>query len=338
MEASGRAAAALRWLARRQDIKRALLASPELSAVLKAAAARYVAGSSRAEALDRAARLARAGHRVTIDFMGEDTSGVSEARRATAEFLALVADLGPADSTPEGPLVAASISLDLSHIGLAVPGLGERLAREHLNEVAERARAVGREVMISMEGSERTEAILRTHAVVSDRYENVGVTVQAALRRTPSDFPELLARPGRLRLVKGAYADSPRVAHPRGEALDEAYLSLARQLVDAAARHGRRCSIATHDAALVDRITNLIDEVADLDGATNAIEFEMLQGVTPDRLDSLLGRGYVTRVYLVYGSEVYLYLCHRLAEHPPAILDVLADATEGWRELEGDPG
>lgn len=326
--ARARASAALRWLARRPELKAALLASPTLSAVLKAGAARYVAGSSRAEALDRAATFARAGHRVTIDFMGEDTSGAAEARRATDEFLALVADLAPVDG--------ASVSLDLSHIGLAVPGSGERLAREHLSEIAEQARAAGREVMISMEGSERTDAILRAHAAVGERHGNVGVTVQAALRRTPSDLPGLHARPGRVRLVKGAYAESPRVAHRRGEALDRAYLSLARTLVDAAARGGRPCSIATHDAALIGRITSLVDEATGL-RSTDAIQFEMLHGVTPDRLDALRHRGYVTRVYLVYGSEVYLYLCHRLAEHPPAVLDVLADATDGWKELSADP-
>jgi proline dehydrogenase len=229
------------------------------------------------------------------------------------------------------------VSLDLSHVGLAVPGSGERLAREHLTEIAEQARAAGREVMISMEDSERTDAILRAHGAVGERHGNVGVTVQAALRRTPSDLPGLHARPGRVRLVKGAYAESPRVAYRRGEALDRAYLSLARTLVDAAARRGRPCSIATHDAALIGRITQLVDEATDLRRSTDAIQFEMLQGVTPDRLDALRDRGYVTRVYLVYGSEVYLYLCHRLAEHPPAVLDVLADATDGWKELSGDP-
>ena len=36
--------------------------------------------------------------------------------------------------------------------------------------------------------------------------------------------------------------------------------------------------------------------------------------------------GYRTRTYLPYGREWYLYLCHRLAEHPPDLYCALADA------------
>src|SRR5919202_88047 len=90
-----RAAAALRRLARREDVKAAVLGSKALYPVLRRAAARYVAGESRAEALATARALAAAGHRVTIDFMGEDTREVDAARAATDEFLALIDALGP---------------------------------------------------------------------------------------------------------------------------------------------------------------------------------------------------------------------------------------------------
>jgi proline dehydrogenase len=58
------------------------------------------------------------------------------------------------------------------------------------------------------------------------------------------------------------------------------------------------------------------------------IEFEMLDGVTPERLQLMRDRGYRTGVYLPYGQEWYLYLCHRLAEYPPNVYQAIIDAVE----------
>lgn len=340
-----RVAAALRTLARREDLKAFVLTTPALEAVLRRAASRYVAGRTRDEALATARALATPrtglhdGHRVTIDFMGEDTREAVAAREATDEFLALVDALGPATASP-GRLRDASVSLDLSHIGLAVPGNGERLAREHLAEIAAAAGAAGREVIISMEDSARTDAILGIHAAVAATQPHVGITLQATLHRTPDDLARVLERPGRVRLVKGAYLEPADRAHPRGTALDAAYHALARTLVEAAVTRGRPCSIATHDASLH---ALLREDVRALTGGRGpaeatragdvvmsgpALQFEMLHGVTPERLDAFAADGFATRVYLVYGMEWWLYLCHRLAEHPPSLFDALADAVE----------
>ena len=46
------------------------------------------------------------------------------------------------------------------------------------------------------------------------------------------------------------------------------------------------------------------------------IEFEMLHGVNEEKLIELIGKGFHTRTYLIYGKEWYLYYCHRLSENP----------------------
>lgn len=58
------------------------------------------------------------------------------------------------------------------------------------------------------------------------------------------------------------------------------------------------------------------------------LEIEMRHGVRPDRLTAVAARGVPTRVYLGYGREWWLYLCHRLAENPPGLLAALAGAVE----------
>lgn len=319
-----RAAAALRSLARREDLKAVVLGSPAAYAALRRAAARYVAGETREEALATAGDLAAGGHRATVDHMGEDTRDAGAARAAAEEFLALVAALGP--DADDGPLAGASVSLDLSHIGLAVPGDGPALATRHLTGIAAAAGAAGRDVMISMEGSERTQAILDTHATVSADHPNVGITLQAARHRSDADLDAVLARPGRVRLVKGAYAEPGAVAHPRGDGLDAAYARLAARLV-AAAAEGHPVSVATHDPVLLSSVVRDV-EARGGPAAVPGLEVEMLHGVRPDRLAAVAARGVPTRVYLVYGREWWLYLCHRLAENPPGLLAALADAVE----------
>lgn len=324
-EAATRAAAALRRLARREDLKDAVLRSPHLYPVLRQAAARYVAGETLDEALATAQSTARLGHLVTIDHMGEDTRDEQAARVATEEFLALVQALGPASGAD-----AHSVSLDLSHIGLAVTDAGTRLATDNLQTIAAAADALGREVIISMEGSERTQAILDIHATVAKRYPRVGVTLQAGMLRTHRDLDALLKRPGRIRLVKGAYAEGASIAHGRGAQLDASYAQLATRLIDAGAA-GRTCSIATHDAFLLSHVDATVRERGGR--AAEAVQIEMLHGIQGARLQAMHARGFTTRVYLVYGREWWLYLCHRLAEHPASVLDALCAAVEAMADV-----
>ncbi|WP_235439608.1 hypothetical protein [Paenibacillus sp. DMB20] len=38
--------------------------------------------------------------------------------------------------------------------------------------------------------------------------------------------------------------------------------------------------------------------------------------------------GYPVRIYLTYGREWYLYLCHRIAEYPPNLFQAILDITD----------
>jgi len=261
------------------------------------------------QCLEVAADLNRKGFSVTIDYMGESTRDASAAEQATAEFLKIAQELKTRG-------LNASISLDLSHIGLAVD---EKLALENASRVAEAAAVAGTEMMISMEGSERTSAVLDMHAQLSERFDNVGITLQAYLYRTEKDLAELLERPGKIRLVKGAFEEPPNLARTRGEKLDTLYSEVMQTLLAS----GHPCSIATHGAAMLNYAHEFVQQ-HDLD--PKLFEFEMLHGATPERLQQMHEQGYRVRDYLPYGKEWYLYLCHRLAEYPPNIYPALANA------------
>jgi proline dehydrogenase len=291
-----------------------------LSRLLERISRRYVAGRSDGAALERIAAILARGHAASAEYLGESCRDEHKANAAADVFLALIAAL-------DARRLPCSISLDLSHIGSSVdPALGLHNAAR----IARAAAASGRELMISMEGSDRTDDILETYARLHERGDaaggNVGITIQSRLHRTEHDLPRLLALPGRIRLVKGAYLESIDVAYPRDSAeLRSAYLRHAALLVES--RH--RCSIATHDASIHAELTPL---VVRQDGHRSFCEFESLIGLGTAQLDALRRHGLATREYAVYGQESFLYVLNRISEDPARLFQALVDATARGEE------
>jgi proline dehydrogenase len=172
-----------------------------------------------------------------------------------------------------------------------------------------------------MEESDKLPAIFEVYQQVAELYPHVGITLQAHLYRTQRDFDALVHLPGKIRLVKGAYQESDERAMKRSQALDERFLSFIQVAVSA--RHA--LSIATHDQQLLQEV----ERRGFL--AVPHVEVEMLYGIRPDLLRQMKHAGYQTRLYLTYGTEWYLYLCHRLAEYPPNIYQALADCVQPSR-------
>lgn len=298
------AAAVLRALALNETAKALVLGEPALYEPLYRAALRYIGGESLDDCLAVARTIQAAGHAVTLDYMGESTRERAHAVAAAAEFVRIAGLLS-------GDGLQASISLDLSHVGLVVDAT---LCREHAAAIATAAADAGTEVMISAEGIERTDAVLDVHGRLCETHDNVGITVQAYLHRTSRDLDALLDRPGKIRIVKGAFAVPAGDALPRGAALNAVYLECVARVVGA----GRACSVASHDPEVIEAVRERVDP--------DLLEFEMLHGIAGDRLDALRAAGERTRIYLPYGREWFLYLCNRIAEFPPSLFSAIVAA------------
>jgi proline dehydrogenase len=192
--------------------------------------------------------------------------------------------------------------------------LGYRDARE----IAEASAPLGTAMMISAEGSDRTDLVLDLYEALAAEYPHVGITLQARLHRTPEDLERVLALPGTVRLVKGSFLETDLVAWRRGSPeLTGAYLALAGRLVAA----GHPVMFATHDEALADALIAAHGDALREPGA----EFEMLMGLGTDLLDRLHGEGYRTREYVIFGGGWWLYVLNRIAEQPERVLTALAD-------------
>jgi proline dehydrogenase len=298
---------ALKHIARKQELKQYILHHEEMNGALLKGARRFIAGTNLQECVEIAKEFNKDGIATTIDYMGEDTADKKEAVQAFKRFRKVISAINESG-------LQSSVSLDLSHIGLS---LNKNLTIEHLEQLADDAERNNIEIMISMEGSEKTDSILSIYEEINNNYSNVGITIQAYLNRTPEDLNRLFKLDGKIRLVKGAFEEPAEIIQERGPKLNERYLKLLEQIL----LSHNTCSIATHDQILIKEAEKLIAKY-EVEPST---EFEMLLGVSNQTLAELRKKDYKTRVYLPYGNEWYLYFCHRLAENPSNIYQAIVD-------------
>jgi proline dehydrogenase len=258
---------------------------------------RFVAGESRAHALDAVRRLADQGISATVDYLGESVHDAAQAEAYAAEYLALAERV-------------ENVSLKLTALGLDVdPDRCRRL----LERIADHAGFV----RIDMESSGYTERTLALHREV-DR-PNVGVVLQAYLYRTSRDVEEMIQRGVRVRLCKGAYDEPPSVAYPDKADVDRNYLALAERLLEA----GTYPAFATHDEAILRHLSHV--------GRPKTFELQMLYGIRRDLQRRLVKGGFDVRVYVPYGTHWYPYLMRRLAERPANLRFFLRALSGGSR-------
>lgn len=302
-------AEALRKAALNEDAKAFILNNEALYKLMKKAADRYIGGENLTETLKKVQASNDSGFKCSIEYMGESTRTIQEAEKATAEFL------GICDAIQQHNL-NSTISLDLSHIGLEI---SESICYENLSNICESAK--GKEVIISAEGTERTDRILKLYQKGAKEFSNLSITLQAYLHRTTDDFDAMCKERGRIRMVKGAFETAKGLSLPRGQELNERYLYYVEQLLS----KGHLCSIATHHHEIQQGVRKLIDR---LQPAKGCYEFESLYGIQTEQLAQLRDEGYPTKLYFVYGQEWYLYLCNRLAEYPLNLFRALQDIVE----------
>ncbi|MGW8390999.1 proline dehydrogenase family protein [Pseudoduganella sp. HUAS MS19] len=307
-----RAASALRELAVNEAAKARFLEDPMLRPYMERVSKRYVAGSTVADVVVRAAMINQNGHRASAEYMGESVRDEAFANAETGVFLQLVQAIGE-------QRLDCSISFDLSHVGSLVdPELGYRNARR----IARAAQEIEQEVMISMEASDRTSGIYETYSRLHDQdgLTNVGITVPAKLHRTANDLPALLRHPGRIRLVKGAMFEPVDIAYARNSPeLASAYRRYAALLL----RSGHKCSIATHDRAIQDELVAMVRAEGI---ASGPYEFESLIGLGEQNIADLRDAGFATREYAVFGMDYFLYVLNRISEEPVRVYQAVVDA------------
>jgi proline dehydrogenase len=281
--------------------------------LVRALASPYIAGPSLEDAVAVVRRLNAEGKLATVDVLGEEVTHAEEARELARAYHRVLARI-------EGERLDANVSVKLTGLGLA---LDYELCRENLEAVVEDARVRGNFVRIDMEDSTTTDDTLRLYRELRDGGRpNVGVVLQARLRRTLSDAIGL----DNVRLCKGIYVEPLAIAYQDADAIRASFRATLRALLDA----GTYVGIATHDEEL---IADAVEQVRSRRLGREEYEFQMLLGVRPERGDALVRDGHRLRVYVPFGTHWYEYSIRRLQENPKIAGYVAADTVKRLTRL-----
>jgi proline dehydrogenase len=264
---------------------------------------RYIAGDRLQDAIDTAARLERQEKAwSTIDVLGEFVQDRAVALKGKAESLQVLDAI-----KAHGQQGAVGLSLKPTSLGL---GIDEAFGTENIREVVARGRELGVFVNIDMENSPHTDATLRVFRRLREEgYENVGVVIQAMLRRSEQDVRSLVEYQPVVRLCKGIYKEARTIAFTDREEVRDNYRKLLRLMVD----KNFHPAIATHDDPLLDDARALIRERG---LKPDRYEFQMLLGVRENVRRRILAEGHHLRVYVPFGEDWYGYSTRRLKENP----------------------
>jgi proline dehydrogenase len=277
--------------------------------VVRRISSRYIAGDELADAVEVVRGLNAQAKMATIDVLGEEIGNPDEARAIAAAYR-------EAFEAIERERLDSNVSVKLTGLGLK---LGYELCRENLFAVVEDAAGRGNFVRIDMEDSSTTDDTFRLYRELREAgHDNVGVVLQARLKRTVEDVHALAELRPNVRLCKGIYLEPPEIAFRDYESVRANFLQALEELWDA----GCYVGVATHDELLIEHAAR---GVARRGLRREQYEFQMLLGVRPGLGDELVAQGHRLRIYTPFGRHWYAYSLRRLQENPRIAGYIAAD-------------
>jgi proline dehydrogenase len=280
--------------------------------VVQLFSSRYIAGATLADAVECVRELNGGGKMATVDVLGEEITREEETREIAQAYRDVFAAIDEA-------ALDSNVSVKLTALGLE---LSYELCRENLLDVVRTAAGYGNFVRIDMEDSSTTDDTLRLYRELrEDGHGNVGVVLQARLRRTLDDVEALADLRPSVRLCKGIYLEPGKIAFTDFEAVRANFVRSLEALLDA----GCYVGVATHDEWL---IRESLARISRRGLEPLEYELQMLLGVREERRDELVAEGHRLRVYVPFGEHWYGYSLRRLQENP-AMAGTIAKATAG---------
>jgi proline dehydrogenase len=278
----------------------------------------FMPGEKIEDALQAAAALKPQRINTILTRLGEGVTKLDEAERVTQHYLDVL-------DTVKATGVDAQISVKPTQLGL---DLDAGQCQKNLDRICEKAERMGNvPVWIDMENSPYVDPTLKLFRKSKERYQGVGIAIQAYLYRTSKDIEDLIPLGPAVRIVKGAYLEPAEVAYPRKSDVDESFYTLCCRLMAAdAQKSGTLLHIATHDTSLIDRLSVFIDANK---VPASAYEFAMLYGIQRNQQLRLAKEGRRIRVLISYGEYWFPWYMRRLAERPANVTFVLKNLVGG---------
>jgi len=265
----------------------------------------YISGETIEDAMRVSKDLNSKNIKVTLDVLGEFIKTLDEAELNKKEYLNLI-DI----SYKNG--IDGNFSLKPTSFGLLID---KNICFNHIREIVAKAASYNGFIRIDMEDSPCTDNEIELFRKLKAEFSgNVGLVVQAYLRRTLKDIEEMMDLnssniPLSYRLCKGIYIEPEAIAYIKYEEINQHYLEDLEFMF----RNKIHAGIATHDKPLIDGAYKIIEKYK---VPANMYEFQMLYGVTPRLRETIVKDGHTMRVYVPFGKQWFGYSTRRLKENP----------------------
>jgi len=265
----------------------------------------YISGESIDDAMRVSKELNSKNIKVTLDVLGEFIKNLDEAEANKKEYLHLI-DVACKN------VINGNFSVKPTSFGLLID---KNVCYTHIREIVAKAASCNNFIRIDMEDSPCTDLEIDLFRKLKTEFPgNVGLVLQAYLKRTYSDIENMLALntpEGSLsyRLCKGIYIEPEAIAYKKYEEINIHFLEDLELML----RNKVFVGIATHDKPLVEGAYRLLEKY---NVPKNMYEFQMLYGVTPGLRESIVNAGHNMRVYVPFGRQWFGYSTRRLKENP----------------------
>ncbi len=267
--------------------------------IVRLVAKRYVAGSELQQAVATVKSLNAQKMVATLDVLGESTSQKAEAEAAVEEYFKVL-------ETIEREKLDCNISVKSTQLGLLID---KEFCYQNIRRIVEKAASYGNFVRIDMEDSSCTTDTIDLFRRLRKEFQNVGIVIQAYLRRSLEDVKRLAQSGTNFRFCKGIYVEPRKIAYKDPQTINDNFALL----MEVALRAHSYVGIATHDEKVVWHGLRLIET---LGLQPDQYEFQMLLGVDEELRQIIVNAGHKLRVYVPFGRRWYPYCMRRLKENP----------------------
>lgn len=267
---------------------------------------RYIAGDRLSEGIEKVISLNTKNIIATMDVLGESIKDKNEAIKSKDESIEVLNEINKTG-------VNSNLSIKLTMLGL---NIDFNLCLSLVTEILECAKSYNNFVRIDMEDSSVTEATIKIFEEVRKKFDNVGLVLQAYMRRSEKDIIRLTEEKANFRLCKGIYIEPESVAYKGKQEVRDNFLKLLKLMFERKAYVG----IATHDDYLIDGAKKIISEFG---LKKDEYEFQMLLGVKEKARDKIVEGGDKMRIYVPFGERWYQYSIRRFKENPNVAFQVV---------------
>ncbi|RXQ96768.1 proline dehydrogenase [Ancylomarina salipaludis] len=265
---------------------------------------RYIAGETIEDAIKASQELNAQGIKVTVDLLGEFIKDLSQATENKDAYLNIIEAF-------EKNNIDGNYSVKPTFFGLLID---PEICYQNIRTVVAKAAEYNNFVRIDMEDSPCVDKEIDMFRRLKKEFpKNVGLVVQAYLKRTLSDLENMMDMQNgtglNYRLCKGIYVEPAEIAYKKYEEINENYI----KDLDFMLKNDIYPGIATHDKNLIQPAFDLIEKY---NVSKDKYEFQMLYGVTPELRQSIVEKGHNMRVYVPFGKDWFGYSTRRLKENP----------------------